>query len=59
LPKYCSTELNPIERYWKHLKEQVCVDTLFPSIGDLIDSIVKELQRQADLSYPKRFRFLK
>ena len=59
LPKYCSTELNPIERYWKHLKEQVCVDTIFPSIDDLTDSVVKELQRQEDLSYPKRFRFLK
>ena len=59
LPKYCSTELNPIERYWKHLKERVCVNKLFATLADLTDSVVNELKRQADISSPKRFRFLK
>lgn len=59
LPKYCSTELKPIERYWKHLKEQVCVNKLFATMETLTDSVVNELKRQADNTYPKRFAFLK
>lgn len=55
LPRYCST-LNPIERYWKHLKEQVCINKLFATMQDLTDSVVNELKRQNCL---KRFRFSK
>jgi transposase len=36
LPKYCSLELNPIERFWRHLKDSICVHKLFPSLQDLI-----------------------
>ena len=43
LPPYCSVELNPIERYWKHLKQQVCVNVLYPSLADLTCSVESEL----------------
>lgn len=55
LPPYCST-LNPIERYWKHLKEQVCINKLFATMQDLTDSVVNELTRQ---NWLKEFRFYK
>lgn len=35
LPTYCS-ELNPIERYWRHLKDQACANKL----QDCIDEVV-------------------
>ena len=54
LPPYCST-LNLIERFWRHLKDQVCVDTLYPSMEQLINSVILELTCQNDLLYPERF----
>jgi hypothetical protein len=54
LPPYCST-LNIIERFWRHLKDQVCVDTLYPAMDQLIDSVVLELTYQNDPLYPERF----
>ncbi|MBK5109718.1 MAG: transposase [Anaerolineales bacterium] len=32
LPAYCS-ELNPIDRFWCYLKEQVCVNKIKPRHG--------------------------
>ena len=58
LPTYCST-LNPIERFWKHLKDQVCVDTLYPAMEQLITSVEQELVCQNDLLYPERLSFSK
>jgi len=58
LPLYCSL-LNPIERYWLHLKHQVCVDTLYPCIEDLVASVELELLFQNDFEYHKRFSFSK
>jgi transposase len=58
LPKYCST-LNPIERYWRHLKDTICVNKLFPSLEDLVDAVEHELIRQNDLNHKHRFSFLK
>jgi transposase len=58
LPPYCST-LNSIERFWKHLKDQVCVDTLYPDIYQLISSVEFELTSQNDLLYPERLSFSK
>jgi transposase len=58
LPVYCST-LNPIERYWRHLKDTICVNKLFPSLDDLIDAIENELARQNELANVSRFSFLK
>jgi transposase len=58
LPAYCST-LNPIERFWRHLKEQSCANTLFPSIQALIDSVQATLHSQNDLANPFRFTICK
>lgn len=58
LPAYCST-LNPIERFWQHLKDQVCVDTLYPAMEQLVGSVEQELRCQNDLLYPERLSFSK
>jgi transposase len=59
LPKYCSLELNPIERFWRHLKDNICVNKLFPSLQDLIDAADAQLHRQNDSADPERFTFVK
>jgi len=56
LPPYCS-ELNPIERYWRHLKDKVCANRLFETIDDVVDSVVKVLDLQNDLTSNERFLF--
>lgn len=38
LPPY-SPDLNPIERFWKHLKATVCANHLYQSINDLLQSV--------------------
>ena len=35
LPTYCS-ELNPIERYWRHLKDQACANKLQDNIAEVV-----------------------
>lgn len=59
LPPYCALELNPIERYWRHLKDQVSVNKLYPSIDDLISAVDAELERQNDFENNSRFTFVK
>jgi transposase len=59
LPPYCALELNPIERYWRHLKDQVCVNKLHPSLDELIASVEAELERQNNPNNPDRFKLLK
>lgn len=56
LPPYCST-LNPIERFWRHLKDQVCVNTLYPSLSDLVSAVEHQLHNQNQLDSPSRFTF--
>lgn len=58
LPKYCS-QLNPIERYWKHLKSSACANKLFPDMEALVSSIEYALFQQNDLQSDSRFMFLK
>lgn len=58
LPPYCS-DLNPIERFWKHLKEKACANRLFKTIVEMIDSVDKVLTVQNDLSHSERFLFTK
>jgi transposase len=58
LPKYCSL-LNPIERYWRHLKDTICVNKLFPSLSDLVEAVDHELTRQNELDNKARFSFSK
>ena len=58
LPPYCSM-LNPIERYWRHLKDSACANKLFPSMERLIASVLVNLKQQNDCSHPKRFSICK
>ena len=59
LPPYCALELNPIERYWRHLKDQICVNKLHPSLNELIASVEAELERQNNPTNCDRFKLLK
>ena len=54
LPPYCSN-LNPIERFWRHLKDDSAANTLFPNMQDLINSVLVNLNKQNDLHNPDRF----
>ena len=54
LPAYCST-LNPIERYWRHLKGLACANRLFPSMQSLVDSVLVNLKQQNDQDNRNRF----
>jgi transposase len=54
LPAYCST-LNPIERYWRHLKGLACANRLFPSMRTLVDSVLANLEQQNDQHNLNRF----
>ena len=58
LPPYCSTS-NPIERFWRFLKEQACSNHLFKSLDALVDSVVQVLNYQNDLTYSHRFLYSK
>jgi len=58
LPPYCS-DLNPIERFWKHLKEKACANRLFKTIAEMIDSVDKVLAIQNELTHSDRFLFTK
>jgi transposase len=58
LPVYCSM-LNPIERYWRHLKDSACANRLFPSMPALVDSVLINLAQQNDCNNPARFSICK
>jgi transposase len=58
LPRYCS-QLNPIERFWKHLKSVACANKLFADMNALVTSVEKIFQLQNDLCSPSRFMLLK
>jgi transposase len=58
LPAYCST-LNPIERYWRHLKTLSCANRLFPSLPTLVDSVLVNLKQQNDQNNLNRFTIRK
>ena len=56
LPPYCST-LNPIERFWRHLKDQMAANTLHPDMETLLAAIEKRLVAQNDMDNSERFAF--
>lgn len=58
LPAYCST-LNPIERYWRHLKTLACANRLFPSMHTLVASVLLNLKQQNDQHNRNRFTIRK
>jgi putative transposase len=58
LPVYCP-DLNMIERFWRHLKDLVSVNRLFPSLQTLIDQIHSIMSIQNERTHPLRLTFLK
>lgn len=58
LPTYCSN-LNPIERFWKHLKDKACANRLFKDVQEVVDSVVNVLKDQNDLASTTRLVFQK
>jgi transposase-like protein len=58
LPKYCS-QLNPIERFWRHLKSVACANKLFPDMDVLVAAVEQALLAQNDRQSDSRFMFLK
>jgi hypothetical protein len=57
LPPYCS-DLNPIERFWGHLKSFACANKLFASVTDLVASARRCLDNQNNFVATERFLFL-
>lgn len=58
LPKYCPF-LNPIERFWQHLKTLVNANRLHRSLDDLIACAELHLDWQNDTQNETRFTFYK
>jgi transposase len=54
LPAYC-TELNPIERFWRHLKDQACANQLWSSQEEIIEKVEPVLHQQNTPDYEHRF----
>ena len=58
LPPY-NPFLNPIERFWRHLKDLACANKLFSGMQALSDSVRAALIQQNDCLNPNRFVFSK
>lgn len=58
LPKYCPT-LNPIERFWRHLKDLACANQLDLSLESLAERVSKVLSWQNSLAHDLKISFLK
>lgn len=58
LPAYCS-DLNLIERFWRHLKDLACANKLEASVEHLVTSVECGLNNQNDPTYPYRFQLSK
>lgn len=53
LPPYCS-ELNPIELFWRYLKDHACANKLQDNIDEVVKAAVKIMTAQNDpLAGPK------
>jgi len=58
LPPYCS-DLNPIERFWRHLKDQACANKLQDTIEAVMDSAEQALIEQNRAEQVSGFHVLK
>lgn len=58
LPPYCS-DLNPIERFWRHLKDLACANKLQDNIDDVMTAVEKALLQQNDPEATLRFHVSK
>ena len=54
LPAYC-TELNPIERFWRYLKDQACANQLWSDIDRMVEAVETVLHYQNDPFHENRF----
>lgn len=54
LPTYCS-ELNPIERYWRHLKDRACANKLQGNIEEVVKAAEKTMIDQNSLESRSRY----
>lgn len=57
LPKYCPT-LNPIERFWRHLKDLACAHKLDLSLDNLANRVEKILATQNSPNHLLQLSFL-
>ena len=55
----CSPGTNPIEHFWRHLKDHVYANRLFDSLAHLIDHIQLWLDIQNMADHPFRLSFAK
>ena len=58
LPAYC-TELNPIERFWRHLKDLACANHLWDSLEEVIEKVEQILHQQNIPAFEYRFALSK
>lgn len=58
LPAYC-TELNPIERFWRHLKDLACANQLWSGLDKVIEAVETVLHQQNDPFHESRFQISK
>jgi hypothetical protein len=58
LPTYCS-DLNPIERFWRHLKDLACADKLQDNIDEVVKAADKILSEQNNPNSCLRFHVSK
>lgn len=58
LPSYC-TELNPIERFWRHLKDLACANQLWSGLEEVIEKVELVLHQQNVPDYIYRFTLSK
>jgi transposase len=58
LPPYCS-DLNPIERFWRHLKDLACANKLEDNIENVVKTTEKILNIQNDPASEFRFHVSK
>lgn len=56
LPKYCPF-LNPIERFWLHLKNLVAANHLHPDLEHLTQAIAQVIQQQNHSHFQERLMF--
>ena len=55
---YC-TELNPIERFWRHLKDLACANQLWSAMEELMEKVEWILHQQSLLAFDNRFELSK
>jgi putative transposase len=58
LPPYCS-DLNPIERFWRHLKDLACANKLQDNLDAVMQSAAKILLEQNLITSDLRFQVSK